>query len=147
MYSWSDAFCWSFLSWFVTPNAGVFPIPSINLNFSLNPVSLVIPEIVTGWNNYTLPTEFLKSRQIKYILSWYSKDWSPSGCASGSTNFKTRNFDVWVVWFGNQDWRVFILCKTRWQIIICVTCQVLAFFTLLNGTPTSADLATSVKRL
>ena len=69
MYSWSDAFCWSFLSRFVTLNAGVFPIPSINPNFSLNPVSLVIPEIVTGWNNYTLPQNSWNPVRLNIFLA------------------------------------------------------------------------------
>ena len=33
-----------------------FPIPSNNPYLSSDPVSLVIPAIVTGWNNYKLPS-------------------------------------------------------------------------------------------
>lgn len=88
-----------------------FPIPSNNPYFLLNPVSLVIPGIVTGWNNYKLPADSGNPKELIVHLGDVQKAGVPPGvhpglrnirdektstCSSGDLEIKTDKFLLFV---------------------------------------------------
>ena len=76
-----------------------FPIPSNNPYFSLNPVSLVIPEIVTGWNNYKLPANSGNPKELIVHLGDVQKTGVPPGVRPGPRKFREKKLRrVLVIW-------------------------------------------------
>ena len=71
-----------------------FSNPVINLYFSLNPVSLVIPGIITSWNNYKLAANSGDPIELIVHLCDVQNAGVPRGVRPGLQNIEMKKFDV-----------------------------------------------------
>ena len=70
----------------------------------------------------------------RVISVMYKRLGSLGVCVRIRSDPKIKKFCVFLRWFGNQDWSVLFISKTKWQSASLFTSRVLAFSELLTGT-------------